>query len=148
MLRSKNISGPYIRSAIETIQVFIHVQIFDGSTEEVSDSLSDIVDAIIKYDKTAATTLSLSCLFNDSLVILYYSCKFVQTDAVGDEIVYYSLLETLRLLIENSCSAYLQSSVIWKIFEFNTNILCNKGIDIIVFIDVHYFISSKYEKQH
>lgn len=67
---------------------------------------------------------------------------------MGDEIVYYSLLETLRLLIENSCSAYLQSSVIWKIFEFNTNILCNKGIDIIVFIDVHYFISSKYEKQH
>jgi hypothetical protein len=48
MLRSKNISGPYIRSAIETIQVFIHVQIFDGSTGDVSDSLSDIVDAIIK----------------------------------------------------------------------------------------------------
>jgi hypothetical protein len=48
MLRSKNISGPYIRSAIETIQVFIHVQIFDGSIEDVSDSLSDIVDAIIK----------------------------------------------------------------------------------------------------
>ena len=48
MLRSKSISGPYIRSAIESIQVFIHVQIFDNSTNDVSDSLSDIVDAIIK----------------------------------------------------------------------------------------------------
>jgi hypothetical protein len=61
--------------------------------------------------------------------------------------VYYSLLETLRLLIESSCSAYLLSAVIWKIFEFNTNILCNKGIDTII-IDVHYIISSKDEKHY
>lgn len=59
----------------------------------------------------------------DNVIFSPIRCKFVQTDAMGDEMVQLQIINTLRNIVRSSTSQFLSDETAWDIISSSHNIL-------------------------
>jgi hypothetical protein len=91
VIRDAYLAGPYKLIALDTIQTLLSCNILQGCTN-ACDTLTEIVDAVTR-------------------------CKFVQTDAVGDDLVTLRLVQVLHEVVKSRMRVYLNDASAWDIVE-------------------------------
>jgi hypothetical protein len=106
ILQAHNMAGPFKLASLNAIQSFVRLDtLLDMaalSPRKVADALNQVVDGVT-------------------------SCKFVQTDAAGDEMVRMCMVQTLRELVVNSCRMLLSDETVWKILQFCCSMMLSIG---------------------
>ena len=122
-------AGPYVRAAVDSIQAFLNGNVLMGSVQpsDTSAALEDIVDTI-----TRCVQCSFVVYFLQYIILLvgffnYRRCKFVHTDAAGDEVVQLFMVETLRCIVKSSSAKCLSDETQWKILQFCFAVLLKSG---------------------
>lgn len=110
IIRAPYLAGPYKLVALEAIQSLVASNILCERVERTSDALADVVDAVSK-------------------------CKFIQTDAVGDDLVQLQIVQTIDSVVLNPVRMYLTDETAWSIVETSFSLLIQSGSNL--FHDTH-----------
>jgi len=103
LLRASYLSSPFKLAALDAIQTFVIFNILIESPSYTFNALAEVIDAVTK-------------------------CKYVQTDAVSDELLQLQIIETVYCIIRNNLNAYLNDATTWDIISFSYNTLIQSGI--------------------
>lgn len=89
---------------MDSIQTFLTCNILcEGTSDKISDALIEVVEVVSK-------------------------CKFIETDAVGDEQVQLQIIQTLKCILLSHVRRYLTDSSTWTIVEFSFQLLLQTGL--------------------
>jgi hypothetical protein len=102
ILRAPYLAGPYKSAALEAIHTFITCDILSECPEKTGDALAEIVDAVTH-------------------------CKYVQTDAAGDELVQLLIVQVLQSVVKSPVRYYLTDETAWDIVESCHTIILQNG---------------------
>lgn len=113
IIRDAYLAGPYKLIALDTIQTLLSCNILEGC-ENACDTLSEIVDAVTRFAQFYSLSQPYILIF---ISIYVFRCKFVQTDAVGDDLVTLRLVQVLHEVVKSRMRVYLNDAAAWDIIE-------------------------------
>lgn len=102
IIRAPYLAGPFKSAALESIHTFITCDILSECPEKTGDALAEIVDAVTH-------------------------CKYVQTDAAGDELVQLLIVQVLQSVVKSPVRYFLTDETAWDIVESCHTIILQTG---------------------
>eukprot|EP00596_Hydrurales_sp_CCMP1899_P004941 CAMPEP_0119047238 /NCGR_PEP_ID=MMETSP1177-20130426/51980_1 /TAXON_ID=2985 /ORGANISM="Ochromonas sp, Strain CCMP1899" /LENGTH=1905 /DNA_ID=CAMNT_0007021581 /DNA_START=110 /DNA_END=5824 /DNA_ORIENTATION=- len=103
LLRAPYLAGPFKLVALDALQTFTSCNLFSEVPDHGGETLARVVDAVTR-------------------------CKYVQTDAAGDELVQLQIIHTLSNIIKSPVSGYLTDTTAWDIISASHSILTHIAI--------------------
>lgn len=127
LLRAPYLAGPFKLVALDALQTFTSCNLFSEVPDHGGETLARVVDAVTRSVVFFETLFSSSINFGRKLIlIIFYDfprCKYVQTDAAGDELVQLQIIHTLSNIIKSPVSGYLTDATAWDIINASHSIL-------------------------
>ena len=102
IVRAPYLAGPYKSAALESIHTFITCDILSELPDRTGEALAEVVDAVTH-------------------------CKYVQTDAAGDELVQLLIVQVLQSVVKSPVRQYLTDETAWDIVESCHTIILQTG---------------------
>ena len=102
IVRAPYLAGPYKSAALESIHTFITCDILSECPGRTGEALAEVVDAVTH-------------------------CKYVQTDAAGDELVQLLIVQVLQSVVKSPVRHYLTDETAWNIVESCHTIILQTG---------------------
>ena len=102
IVRAPYLAGPYKSAALESVHTFITCDILSECPNHTGEALAEVVDAVT-------------------------NCKYVQTDAAGDELVQLLIVQVLQSVVKSPVRKYLTDETAWDIVESCHTIILQTG---------------------
>ena len=114
LLRAPSLSGPFKLVALDAIRTFLYL--LSELPEKTGEALASVVDAVTK-------------------------CKFVQTDAVGDDLVQLQIILTLDDVIRSPIRCYLTDNTTLDIIRSCHSVILHTALTGTILISLFRKIS-------
>jgi golgi-specific brefeldin A-resistance guanine nucleotide exchange factor 1 len=119
LLRSPQLSGPFVTLALDAIHTFVSCNIITKASKGVTDTLGDVIDAVSRLPFT---------LLHFALELFVARCRFVQTDAIGDQLVQLKIIQVLQDIVRSPLRSYLSDESAWDIIDACFSLMISLGI--------------------